>query len=95
MKQFQEPVVPDLKTILLVEHAQAMRHVVERDIEAVCLFLEARCERGFFARHRQGLNDDVANAERDVDHAVDEHQNNDAQGPVYPVGVDEQRNGHR
>ncbi len=61
MQQFQEPLVPDLQAILRVEHAQAVRHVVERDVEAVRLLLKAGRQRGFLARHGQRLDDDVAN----------------------------------
>ena len=62
MEQLQEALVPDLQAVLLIEHAQAVRHVVERDVEAVGLLLEAGGERRFLARHRQRLNDDVADA---------------------------------
>ena len=33
--------------------------------------------------------------ERDVDHAVDEHQHHEAQRLVHPVGIDQQRDRHR
>ena len=95
MKQFDEPLVPDLQAVLLVEHAQAVRHVVEGDVEAVCLLLKARRQRGFLARHGQRLDDDVANRERDVDHRVNEQQPHEAENFVYPGGVNQQRNHHR
>ena len=79
VQQLEETLVPDLQAVLLVEHAQAVRHVVERDVEAVGLLLEARRERGFLARHRQRLDDDVADAEGDVDHPVNEHQHHEAE----------------
>ena len=60
MQQLEETLVPDLQAVVLIEHAQAVRHVVERDVEAVGLLLEAGGERGFLARHGQRLDDDVA-----------------------------------
>ncbi len=95
MQQIEETPVPDLQAILLIEHAKAVRHVVERDVEAVGLLLEAGCERRFLARHGQRLNDDFADAERDVHHAVHEQQTDEAEDFVYPVGVEEKRNHHR
>ena len=94
MEQFQESVIPHLQTVLFVEHAQPVRHVVERDVEAVCLLLEARGEGRFLARHRQGLNDDVANAKRDVHHSVYEHQHHETHRPVHPIGIEKQRESH-
>ncbi len=94
VQQFQEPLVPDLQAVLRIEHAQTVRHVVERDVEAVGLLLEAGGERRFLARHGQRLDDDVADAERYVGHRVDEQQPHEAKRFVYPVGVDQQRNHH-
>src|SRR6185437_4856405 len=87
MEQFQEAVIPDLQAVLLVEHAQAMRHVVESDVKTFRLFLEAGGQRRFLACHGQRLNDDVSDAERNVDHPVEEHQHHEADDPVQPVGI--------
>ena len=87
VQQFEETLVPDLQAVLLVEHAQAVRHVVERDVEAVGLLLEAGGERRLLARHGQRLDDDVADPERDVHHAVDEQQHHEAERLVHPVGI--------
>jgi hypothetical protein len=95
VEQLEESVIPNLQAILFVEHAQAVRHVVERDVEAIGLLFEAGRERRLFARHRQRLNDDVADAERDVDHSINEHQDDEAESPVDPVRVDKQRDRHR
>ena len=95
MQQFQEPLVPDLQAVLRVEHAQAVRHVVEGDVEAVGLLLEAGRQRRLLARHGQRLDDDVADRERDVHHAVDEHQHHDAHRPVRPIWIGHQRERQR
>ena len=95
VEQFQEPVVPDLKAVLLVEHAQAVRHVVERDVEAVRLLRETCRKRRLFARHRQRLDDDVADAEGDVDHPVNEHQHHKTQRLMHPIRIGEECKGHR
>ena len=95
MQQFEETVVPDLKAGQRIEHAQAVRHIVKRNVKAVGLLLEARGERGFLARHGQRLDDDVADAKRDVHHAVDENQRRPSQDLVHPVGIPQQRHRHR
>ena len=95
MQQFQETFVPDLHAILRIQHAKAVRHVVERDVEAVGLLLEARGECGFLAGHGQRLNNDVPGAERDVGDAVHEQQHDDAEGLMNPVWIDQQCGDHR
>jgi hypothetical protein len=94
MQHFEEPVVPHLQAVLFVKHAEAVRHVVERDIEAIGLLLEAGGERRFLARHRERLDDDIANAQRDVDHPVNEHQHDETQRLVGPIGISQQRDRH-
>ena len=80
MQQIEETPVPNLQAILLIEHAKAVRHVVERDVETVGLLLEAGRERRLFAGHGEGLNDDFTDAEGDVHHAVHEQQHRRSRG---------------
>ena len=61
MQEFQETLVPHLQAMLFVEHAQTVRHVVERDVEALGLFLEAGGQRRFFTSHGQRLDEDITN----------------------------------
>src|SRR6202166_5390132 len=93
MEQLQEALVPDLQAVLLVEHAQAMRHIVQSNIETVRLLLEAGGQRRLLTRHCQRLEDDIAGAERYVRHPIDEQQHREAHRIVYPVGIEEQRDG--
>ena len=94
-RDLEKALVPHRQAVVAVEHAQAVRHVGERRIEALGLLLVAVGELGLLLGRHQRLDDDLADRQGDVDHRVDEEKEDQAEADIDPAAMDDERQGER